>query len=113
MRALVYLLLNAVAVMISSSLIPGVVVESFFNAVVVGVLLGICNILLKPVLILLTLPINILTLGIFTLVINGLIVLLVSFVVPGFHVNSLLSAVLFSLLLSFISSFFNWIQKED
>ena len=71
---------------------------------VVSLVLGAVNTFIKPLLVLLTLPLTIVTLGIFILVINGVLVLLVGSIVPGFHVQSFLSAVLFSIVVSIISS---------
>jgi putative membrane protein len=65
--------------------------------------LGVFNVVLKPILILLTLPINILTLGLFTFVINALLALLISTIVEGFYIEGLLSAILFSIVLSVVS----------
>jgi len=112
MKLFINLLTNAAAVIISSYVLPGVHVESFMTAVVVGVILGIANAILKPILLLLTLPITILTLGLFTLVINGIIVLAVSQLVPGFYVNGLGWGIVFSIVMSIVSSFFNWISRE-
>lgn len=112
MKLLIYLITNALAVMVSAYVLPGVRVDSFFNAIVVGVILGIANLILKPVLIILTLPITILTLGLFTVIINGAIVLLVSRLVPGFTVDGLAWGIIFSLVMSFVSSFFNWISRD-
>lgn len=111
MNALIYILVNGLAVYIASYVLPGVHVRDFFAAIVVAIILGLANMLLKPLLVLLTLPINILTLGLFTLVINGLLVLLTARLVPGFTVDSIWWAILFSILMSFLSSFFNWIRK--
>jgi putative membrane protein len=111
MNILIYLIVNGLAVYLASYLLPGVHVRDFFVAITVAVIMGIVNIIIKPVLFLLTLPINILTLGLFTLVINGLMVILVARLVPGFSVDSFFWAVIFSVALSFISSFFNWIRK--
>jgi putative membrane protein len=95
------------SVMIAAYVIPGVTVSSFFAALWVALFLGIVNLLLKPLLILITLPINILTLGLFTFVINGLIILLASSVVKGFHVSGFWVAVLFSIVLSIIHFLMN------
>src|SRR6185369_3812297 len=94
---------SALIVIIASYLLPGVHVSGFTTALLVALLLGVFNMLLKPILILLTLPINILTLGLFTIVINAFIVLLVTYFVPGFQVDSFWSAVLFSLVASLIN----------
>ena len=105
MGILINLVLSAVAVLISAYLIPGVVVMTPFTAVAVAVLLGLVNAIIKPVLLLLTLPINLLTLGLFTFVINALMVLLVAAIVPGFVVPGFLAALLFSLVLSLVGGF--------
>lgn len=93
-------------------ILPGVDVDSFVTALVVAVVLGILNALLKPILLILTLPITILTLGLFTFVINLMLVYLTEAVVPGFVIDGLLSAVLFSLVLSLINGFLGQMGKE-
>ncbi len=100
-------LIMTASVMIAAYVIPGVTVSSFFSALLVALFLGVVNLLLKPFLILITLPINILTLGLFTFVINGLIILLASSVVKGFHVSGFWVAVLFSIVLSIIHFLMN------
>jgi len=100
-------LIMTASVMIAAYVIPGVTVSSFFSALWVALFLGIVNLLLKPFLILITLPINILTLGLFTFVINGLIILLASSVIKGFQVSGFWSAVLFSIILSIINYLMN------
>jgi putative membrane protein len=100
-------LITTASVMIAAYVIPGVTVSSFFSALLVALFLGIVNLLLKPFLILITLPINILTLGLFTFVINGCIILLASSVVKGFQVSGFWVAVLFSIVLSIIQFLMN------
>jgi putative membrane protein len=107
MMLIVKWLIMTVSVMIAAYVIPGVTVSNFFSALWVALFLGIVNLLLKPLLILITLPINILTLGLFTFVINGLIILLASSVVKGFQVSGFWVAVLFSIVLSIINFFMN------
>ncbi len=103
MKTIIKLFLMGVAVMISAYIIPGVRVDGFLVAVVVAVILSIVNFLVKPIVTLLTLPINILTLGLFNLVINALMIILVSSVVPGFFVASFGWAVLFGIVLSLVN----------
>jgi len=98
------LLVGGLAVMAGSYIIPGVQVRGFFDAIIAALLIGVVNALVKPVLLLLTLPLNILTLGLFTFVINALMILLVSALLPGFNVEGFLPALLLSLVLSIISS---------
>ena len=108
---LVNLIVSTLAVIISAYILPGVKVDGFLTAVVVAVILGVVNMFIKPVLIFLTLPLTILTLGLFTFVINALLILLVSNIVPGFKVDGFLWALIFSLVLSVVSSFLYSIAK--
>lgn len=101
----VNLLVSALAVILSAYILPGVKVDGFATAVVVAVVLGVANMFIKPILILLTLPLTILSLGLFTFVINAVLVLLVSNLVSGFKVEGFLSALLFSLVLSIVGAF--------
>lgn len=103
MRFLINILVVGLVVLLLAYFLPGVEVSSFFTALLVAALLGILNVLLKPILVVLTIPITILTLGLFLLVINALIVLLVKELVPGFYVDGFFSALLFSILLSTIT----------
>lgn len=105
MGILINLLINGLAVYISARVIPGVAVDSFLTAIIASVGLGIVNTLIKPILIILTLPATLLTLGLFTFVINALMVFIVANFVPGFHVNGFWAALLFSLTLSVVSWF--------
>ena len=98
------LLIHMVAILILSYLLPGVIwVEGVWAALVAAFLLGIVNAVLRPILIFFTLPITVLTFGLFLLVINGLMLLLVSSIVSGFHVNGFWGAVLGSILISLVS----------
>lgn len=87
-----------------SYLLGGVHIDSFWTAIVFSIVLAILNAIVKPILILLTLPLTILTLGLFLFVINALIILLASRLVDGFRIDGFWWALLFSLLLSFITS---------
>ncbi len=104
MELLVRWLITTVSIFVVAYLLPGVMVKDFVTALVVALVLGLLNTFLKPLLLLLTLPINFLTLGLFTFVINAVIILLVSAFVKGFRVDGFLWALLFSILLSFVSS---------
>jgi putative membrane protein len=99
--------ISALAVIITAYLLPGVIVSGFFSALVVAVVLGILNIFIRPLLILITLPINILTLGLFTFIINALIIELASAIVKGFYVSNFGWALLFSIVLSIVSMLFD------
>ena len=93
----------AASIMLAAYIIPGVVVKGFFAALWAALFIGIINVLVKPFLILITLPINILTLGLFTFVINALLVLLASSIIKGFEVKGFWVAMLFSIVLSLIN----------
>lgn len=79
-------LLSALALILVAYLVPGITVVSFYTALIASLILGLVNALVRPLLILLTLPVNILTLGLFTLVINALMFMLASSIVKGFNV---------------------------
>lgn len=108
---IVNLIVNALAVIISAYILPGVKVDGFVTALIVAVVLGAVNMFIKPILLFLTLPLNVLTLGFFTFVINATLVLLVSSLVPGFKVEGFLYALIFSLVLSIVSSFLYSLTK--
>ncbi|MBI4226127.1 phage holin family protein [Candidatus Roizmanbacteria bacterium] len=111
MRLVLNLLINGFAVFVAARLLPGVIIDSFFTAVLVSVGLGIVNIFIKPIVLLMTLPINIVTLGLFTFIINGLMVILVSTFIPGFVVQNFGWAMLFSLVLWAVNFVFNSLTK--
>jgi putative membrane protein len=109
MRLLLVWILNAIALLAVAYLYPGVQVQDWKAAAIAALVLGLVNTLVKPVLFLLTLPVTIVTLGLFLLVLNALLFWAVASLVPGFHVNgfwaALLGAVLYSVigwLLSFL-----------
>lgn len=96
-------LLLTISIILTSYLLDGIVVTSFWAALFAAMVLGILNALFRPILIVITLPINILTLGLFTFVINALLLKMVSGVVPGFYVHGFWSAVFGSLIISLVS----------
>lgn len=106
MSLVINILVSALAVFVAAYVLPGVDITSFTAALVVAIVLGIINAFIKPILLVLTLPISILTLGIFSIILNGLLILLVSAIVPGFNVDSILWAIAFGFVLGIINSFF-------
>lgn len=112
MAILLNLLVSSVAVFVTAYILPGIKVNDFFTAIVVAIVLGVINAFLKPILIILTLPINVLTLGLFTFVINALLIMLTSFLVPGFYVANFWWAILFSLVVSLVTSFLNSLSRS-
>jgi putative membrane protein len=113
MKLILRLLLNALAVVILSYVLPGVGVDSMVTAIIVAVVLSLLNFLVKPILVILTLPITILTLGLFLLVINAIIILITANLIDGFQVVSFWWAVIFSLLLAILQAILHSILKED
>ena len=113
MKLILKLLITALLVVGLSKLLPGVSVDGYVTALIVALVLGLLNLLAKPILIILTLPITIITLGLFLLVINGFMILLCSKLIGGFSVASIWWAILFSLLLSIGQSILYSLLKKD
>ena len=93
-------LLYTLALIFTSWVVPGIEVSSFLNAMFVVVIIALVNTFIKPLLQIITLPINILTLGLFSFVINALLLMLAGYITPGFEVEGFLSALLGSIVLS-------------
>lgn len=106
---LISLLVNAVAVFLAAYLLSGVTVKNFWTAIVTAVLLAIVNAIIKPILVFLTIPITILTLGLFILVINALLLMLVDAILPGLKIKNFGWALLFGVVLSIINALLSWI----
>ena len=104
MKLFLHWLISTIAILIAAYIVPGVMVTPL-GAIIAAVVLGALNLFIRPILIILTLPITILTLGLFSLVINALLVMLVSFIVPEFFVIGFWSAFFFALVLSVV----NWV----
>lgn len=113
MNLIIKLLLNAVAVFILAHLLSGVNVDGYIGALIVAVVLSILNLLVKPILVIFTLPATILTLGLFLLVINAVIILLADKLIAGFAVANFWWALIFSVLLSILQSILHSLLKED
>jgi putative membrane protein len=112
MRLLLKWLLMTLAIIISAYFIPGVEIASGWAAFWLAAILGILNVVLRPLLILITLPVNILTLGLFSFVINALIVLLAGAIVEGFNPGGFWLAMLFSIVLSIVNYLLNIVIVE-
>jgi putative membrane protein len=113
MRLLAVWILNAIALLAVAYLLPSIQVTGFVAALIAAAVIGLVNVLIKPVLILLTLPVTILTLGLFIFVINGLLFYLVGEVLEGFQVESLLSGILGAVLYSVISWLLTSLIKDN
>lgn len=107
MRFIINLLLHGLLVLLISYLLPGVSIESYLDAVLAALILALVNAFIKPFLIFLTLPVTIVTFGLFLIVINGIIVLVADLILPGFYVENLLWAILFSIILAFFNILFD------
>jgi len=113
MKFLLKMILSAVAVLVLSEILPGASVDNYVSALIVAVLLAILNAIVKPLLVLLTLPVTIVTLGLFLLVINAAIIRIADHFVSGFNVDGWLWALIFSVLLSMFQSILYAILKKD
>jgi len=103
MGFLLKLLVTSLAVFFSAYILPGVYLAGFPTAILVALLLGFLNAFLKPILVILTIPITLITFGLFLLVINAVIIKLADYALEGFSVNSFLTAVLFSIIVSVVT----------
>jgi putative membrane protein len=106
---IVSILVNAVAVFLAAYLLRGVTVNNFWTALITAILLAIINAVIKPILVFLTIPITILTLGLFILVINALILMLIDAMLSGLKIKNFGWALLFGVVLSIINGLLSWI----
>ena len=104
MNLIIRILVTALLVVLLANFLPGVAVATYTSAILVAIVLGLLNIFVKPILVILTLPITIVTFGLFLLVINALIIQFASSIVGGFSVASFWYALLFSVVLSIAQS---------
>jgi len=112
MKWILKLLLTAVAVVILAYILPGVEVDGYGHAILVALVIGLLKIFVRPLLIILTLPVTIVTLGLFLLIINAIIILMADYFLSGFSVSTIWWALLFSLLLSILQSILHKMIKE-
>ncbi len=105
--------ISALAIAIAAYLLPGVSVTGIEAAFIAALVLGLMNAFIRPILIILTLPINIATLGLFTFVINAVVVQVAAGLVSGFNVDGFIWALLFSLVLSLVNMGISLFQKND
>lgn len=113
MKLITKLLLNAIAVFVIAQFLTGVSVNNYITAIIVAIVLSVLNVLVKPFLVIFTLPVTILTLGLFMLIINAFIIILADKLVDGFYVSSIWTALLFSILLSVLQSILHSLLKEN
>lgn len=113
MKLIVKLLLTALAVVVLAKILPGVAVEGYGSALIVAIVIALLRLIVKPILVVLTLPITIVTFGLFLLIINAIIILLAGYFVDSFDVTTIWWALLFSLLLSVFQSILFSLLPED
>lgn len=104
MFIVIRVLVTALALLVAAYLVPGIVVDSLYIAIIAAIILGLLNLIAKPVLMVLTLPINILTLGLFTFIINAFIFWFVASFVQGFSVEGFVPALIGSVIVSVVSA---------
>ena len=112
MGFLLHWIVVAVALWVTANIVPGVAISSWMALAVAAFVLGFVNAIVRPVLVILTLPITLLTLGLFYLVVNGLAFGLAAALVPGFRVQTMTAAILGALVTSLVSWFFGMFAKR-
>ncbi|OKL41345.1 phage holin family protein [Pontibacter flavimaris] len=109
MGFIIKLLLTGAAAMLAAYVLPGVSIDGFLTALILALVLAVLNAIVRPILVFLTIPVTILTLGLFLLVINAVIILLADYLIAGFAVDGFIWALLFSLVLSVITAILDMI----
>ena len=102
-------LLSAAAIQITATITPGFTLKSFGSAMLASLVIGLLNMTIRPLLLILTLPINILTLGLFTIVINAIVLRLTAGLLKGFDINGWLPAILGAIVLALVQAFLFWV----
>ena len=108
-RFLLTWLVTAIALLITAHIVSGFAVKSFTAALIAAIVLGLVNAIVRPIFVFLTLPLTIVTLGLFLLVVNAIMLLLVSYVTPGFVITSFISALLGSIVLTIVASILDFV----
>jgi len=101
---LIKLIITMLSIWFAAWLVPGIAIDTVATALIAALILGFINILIKPIFTILTLPLTVLTLGLFLLVLNGLMLMLAAYFVPGFYVSGLISAIFGSIVISLVGS---------
>lgn len=112
MRLIISLLLNTLAIIITSYIVPGIKVDTFTSALLAAIVLGIINTFIKPLLVLFTLPLTIITLGLFIFIVNAIVLRIVTLFVPGFMVDGWMPAILGAIVLSIASTILSMLVKD-
>lgn len=112
MKILLRWIINALALLVITQVLPGFEVESVYYAFIAALILGLINAVIRPVLLILTLPINIITLGLFSFIINALLIWFVSSFIQGFYIDSFLTALAAAIILWAVAMVSNWLIKQ-
>ncbi len=112
MGLIVGLIVNTLALLAVSYIIPGFSIADLQTAIVAAIIIGVINTFIKPIVHLIALPITFMTLGLFAFVVNVLLLMLAAYLVPGFNIDGFLTAVLSSILLALVSAFLNKLAKS-
>lgn len=113
MKFILKLLITAILVVVLSKVLPGVETDGYVSAILVALSLSVLNFIVRPILVVLTLPVTVVTLGLFLLVINAIIIMLADWLVGGFNVDGFLYALLFSIILAIARSLLFKILEKD
>ena len=113
MKFILRLLLSALAVVILSKVLPNIEVDDYPTAIIVAIVLSLLNLVVRPLLVVLTLPVTVITFGLFLVIINATIILIADKFISGFAVNGFIWAIVFSVLLSFLQSILFSLLKKD
>ena len=112
MQIIISLILNALALMVTAYIVPGFNVTSFTSAILAAIVLGVVNTFIKPILALITLPLTIITLGLFSFILNAVMIFIASSVVEGFKVDGWIPAILGAIVLSITSTALSMLLKD-
>ena len=112
MKLFFHWIIATLAILVAAYIVPNVTV-TFTGALIAAVVLGSLNLFIRPILMLLTLPINVLSLGLFSFVVNALLILLASYLVPGFSIVGFWTALLFAVVLAVISWVFHFWSRSS
>lgn len=113
MNLIIRLFITAIVAFLLTKILPGVHFDSFSSAVIFAIVMGILNLVVKPILSLFSLPLTIITLGFFSFVINAIIILIADYFIDSMHVDGFWWAFIFGIVLSVITSLANSIFSED
>lgn len=106
------LLINTLALIVTTWIVPGFTISEIWTAVLAAIVLGVVNTFIRPIMLLITLPFNIITLGLFTFVVNAIMLWLTAYFVSGFRIENWLSAILAAIVLAVVSTILGSILKE-